>query len=410
MAYLNFLDNIGLVENKENCIQNIADQANISVEELDIAGINKYHEVVENSKRYFNGNLMEESGESNMSKYLWVDTGYRKNGEYPIYCSFVKRMGWEGGFIGTEHYLANKLGIFIENLKEHSTPNVPYSSIVQSSVVALAVPTYSDIKPGSKYATTEFCKEVYSRLLMTDHWDISPKALTGYFLALASRVSVVYRKNGRNSNCYIVNSEATLLVVNSSLVDKFGNDMHILFKYRNGELFEPSFIESKLSLVKIGFSREDTSKDLEPVTFYNSIEDIIFNGKFDDFDLANSRRLEHIIVERRDRFPLEVQALSDSILCSKLIQAVRQGVHISKCDKRYIVPMYSIARDCIQYMFPFHVANDMSEAPELVIIVGKHDGFYDVMTIIPLVEAFINQKTLSPYSDSWILDPDETSK
>lgn len=250
----------------------------------------------------------------------------------------------------------------------------------------------------------DFYLDLYDKILLKKEWGNDTNSLKNYIGAMTSRVAYLYNLDREyiSSPYYTLNEDKSRILINTSLLDKFGNDIFVVFKLRDGELDCPYFVDSKSYLSKLGFSKQAILRPIESVRFYNDVKETIFSGSFEEFDLNNPRRLEHIIVERISRFPKNVQNLSESALCDKLIQAIRFGVRMSKRDSRFIVPMYSIPKAEIQFMFPFHVNNAITESPELAIIVGKKDDFYSVMTIITLEEAESNKRTISPYSDRWI--------
>lgn len=373
MSYLNFLDIIGLVSNKEDCLKEVSLLSGVNVEDLDLFAINTYCEKFPDSTLYLDvSNNPSSEGSVKAVKKL-VDTGYRNKHSLPIFVLFRKTgLGWEGGLVGTYDFLS-------ENKKSN----------------------YVDPKCSSG-EFRDFHADLYERLLIKDSWDVKSYSLRSYLSALTIRAIILYNRGEGIGESFILNSTKTRFLINTSLLDKFGNDIYLVFAFNGVELLAPYFVDTKAYLLKQGFTKEDVRLKLAPVRFYDDYSDLTFRGEIEDFDLGNTRRLEHIIIDRKLRFPEEVQNLPQDLLHNKLIQAINLGVHLSKCDRSYIVPMYSITRNEIQFLFPLHILKSVSESPELVIIVGKNENYYNVMTILSLEDAYINSKVLSPYSRGWL--------
>jgi len=381
MAYINLLDTVGDISKKEEALNALAWAAGIEKTEIDIASINKRAEDPENF-RYFTESFREVDKDDARVFYVWVDSGYLKDGIYPIYFSFMKRgIGLSGAFVGTEKHIidyANKKRL----MRNQELANSQYDSIAHN------------------ISNEDFFEELYSRLLIKDNWKIAENALANYVYAIANRLA---QKVGYdNKDVCIVNKDRTKVIFNTNLLDKYGNDIYVKFNIMGNEIRYPEFIRSKADLIEEGFSKEDLGRSLKSINLYDSIDQLIFHAEEEDFDLENFERLTHVLEERIDRFPEEVRDLPLEILCSKLISAIKLAIRISKRDIRYVIPTYCIHTGEIQFLIPFHVIKSLNEKPELAIVVNKKNGFYAVMTVLPLAEAYANHKTITPYSDEWI--------
>lgn len=373
--YINLLDSIGNISNKDIVLESLAWSAKVNREAIDIAALNKRADEPKNY-RYFTESFTEVDDKDPRVYYLWLDSGYLFNSTYPIYISFKKgNIGFVGAYVGTEKYL-------IERCNKRNDKSIDF----------LVTDNASSDK-------NDFYTELSNRM-MAGQLQNDLRMLSNYIRALISRIT---QKYGLDDTRYcILNKDGSKAIVNSSLVDIFGNDILIVFKVHDNELKSPGFY-SKTQLIAEGFVKEDIIRELRAVPLYDNIKELIFDGEISDFDLDNYSRLSHILEERLERFPEEVRNTPLEILCGKLVNAIKTSVRISKRDPRYIVPMYNINQGTIQFMIPFHVNGALNEKPELAIIIHKLNGFYNIMTVIPTKDAYNNRKIVFPYSDDWIV-------
>ncbi len=64
--------------------------------------------------------------------------------------------------------------------------------------------------------------------------------------------------------------------------------------------------------------------------------------------------------------------------------------------------MYNIKNDNIQYLIPLYINNSIIDEPELVLVVAKLNGFFEVMTILVPDDAYDNARLLSMQGNSWL--------
>ena len=107
MAYINFLDTIGTIGNKEVCLSIIKSRArdgrirNLSDHQLAME-INGNHRKSED--RFFSKEYREYPEYESRVYYLWINTGIKhKEHNEDIYVQFARSKGdWQGGHVGTE--------------------------------------------------------------------------------------------------------------------------------------------------------------------------------------------------------------------------------------------------------------------------------------------------------------------
>ncbi len=398
MKVYNFLGTYGDVGNVEACIETIKRAAN--VEDVDINYLNKYATNVNGAVRYLDEKLIElfDEHRETDAQYMWVDTGY-KAGKYCLYASFYRTpLGWAGAYIGTEDRLREKLN-------RHSYR--PTSLILNSDSKE-----DGEIENRRNYVTDEeyenlnknkFCVELYKRLLIKEHWAKSKRGtnrLTKYLEAVTGKVQHNIKNNIVDG--YILSNDGAKVLVNTGLIDEFMNDIYVCFEIADKKFVNPSIIENKIDIVRKGFDRERIKSMPKPVKFYNKPEELLFHASIEDFDIEDGRRLNHVINERRQRFPDKFSKMGADILGVKLKSAIEKAVRLSERDYKYVVPMYNTSEDCIQFLMPLHIERSIEEPPELVLVVAQIEGFFTVMTILNPDDAYDNARVIAKPGNSWL--------
>lgn len=426
MGYINFLGTIGNVGNAEIAVSILKQLAGL--DEVDLDYVNTYHENVSGSKRYLTGdlkdlNFSDEKTNSRMAQYLWVDTGYKTNDAWKqtIYASFYKSpLGWNGTYIGTEYKLTKYVGEYrykkvttnFENTEEEVEEQTQRDPLIDTENVMFGSYYNDEQTAGSEehkeiaqaLNNNKFCLALYSKLLIKENWAV-PKGnrnrLIKYIDTIATRVQRELKNN--TNKWYRLNNSNTAVVINSGLLDTFMNDIFILFDVNVDNTFsKPRVVDSKTDLLKIGFSKDAIKIMPEPVIFYKDISELVFNADIEDFNIDNRANLTHIINDRRSRFPEKLRDIGADILCDKLKASINNAVNISKRDYRYVIPMYNIKNDNIQYLIPLYINNSIIDEPELVLVVANLNGFFEVMTILVPDDAYDNARLLSMQGNSWL--------
>ena len=75
---------------------------------------------------------------------------------------------------------------------------------------------------------------------------------------------------------------------------------------------------------------------------------------------------------------------------------------MQKRDRNYAKPSYSSRTKGIAWMMPLHMNNEMTEEPELVLVVKKTKVFYEIKTILPYDDTIKDRITaLALYNGLW---------
>lgn len=378
--------------------------------------------------------------------YLWIDTGYVSDiYKQPIFISLVNKDGYYTGYyVGEAKGLSRMMADYfpkhkkyiVSNLSKfkykydvktekrtlkHYLPDEEETTLPKSSVGNAFADKLSGFKsefPAVSSSTEQksledakedfFLREDYrdnSRsftevtqslwdMLLIKHWD-DAEGLDYYIKICGNRLYDLVKKN--KSQYYILNNIKSA-VINTGLLNQFGQDILVLYRlHLKTESYQAyKIIEGKADLLSNDFTREQVSVAIEPISFLEE-EDVFDADSIDDFDI-NYHSLIHILRERKDRFP----DLPEQQLAEKLKNAITLGVTIANRDKSFVKASYSSKQGSFSWLLPLHIERNFAEEPELVMVIVKRNGFYEVKTILPYDETVKDRITaLSLYSKIW---------
>lgn len=197
------------------------------------------------------------------------------------------------------------------------------------------------------------------------------------------------------------------LVFNTNLLDKFFHEVLIVAEVRGQKdgsklLINPRRVKKDLELRKLNFPRD--VKPEQP-RFFERVEEVIYQPTWTidkDFD-----KFTHIIEERRNRFPIDMQSASPDELGRKLDDAISFAVAIAQRNYKFIVPMYRPQTGKIQLLMPIYLKGTYSSKPDFALILtpDKENEYYTPETILPLDAVYQNARLIAKPDDTW-LNPD----
>lgn len=249
--------------------------------------------------------------------------------------------------------------------------------------------------------------QVYERLLNKENWKRTSKNRLGFYLK-ASFAKVMQDQEGLEGNIgngFILSKDHTKCVVNTGLIDIYNNDIYLLDKTNSEKNFynkDIEIISSKATLIGYGFDKEDILDMPEPIRYYTDRRELVFEGTIEEFDLEDDYRLNHIINERRHRFPEEYREVQSDTIADKLKLAIRQALKMQMRDYNHIVPFYSISERRIQHLIPLRLTSDTDEEVELAIVVGRNNGIWCVYTILNTEDAYDNVRLITRPDNTWL--------
>lgn len=210
--------------------------------------------------------------------------------------------------------------------------------------------------------------------------------------------------NSKQGNGYLYSKDYSMCILNIGILDIYGNNIYILDLTPNQKDFKVKrlkLVDSKIDLLDAGFCSEEIKYLPDSLDLSRFHKDCVFDANIEDFDFINTLSLNHIIEERRSRFPDKFKDESVKLMCDKLKEAISLAIKISKTDCRYIIPKYDFERKKIQFMIPFHLDNRLDEPPELAIVVGKQKDVWCIHTVISLDDAIADARILFR-TTSWL--------
>ena len=446
MEEITILNNV-IIDDVEDMVDRLKNSSGIY--NLNIKDIVNFIKTEVNTFFYFDEKMcIKQEGDKGI-KYLWLDTGLETADGKPLFISLLYQGGYYiGHYIGDWRFLSrniisyfpNNTRIINENLKKfevkydkrifkRNVKHLEYEIITENNEIieenkteiarmmeqnGIEITKEKNIEHNDSTCintvtcekgdgqvitcTTENITENVEKLLMINNWK-SIDGLDRYIKIIGTRIGQLIEDN--REEYYIINNLGSV-VVNTGLLNQFGADIHIMYrlnlKFNTYDAYK--IFESKTDYLENDFTKDQILKDILPITFFDKNEEI-FDATIDDFDI-NHRSLLHIIEERRDRFPDNVQVMSDNTIATKINNAIELGLKMQKRDRNYAKPSYSSRTKGIAWMMPLHMNNEMTEEPELVLVVKKTKVFYEIKTILPYDDTIKDRITaLALYNGLW---------
>lgn len=377
---------------------------------------------------YFDSKLKEQDKGDKKSVYAWVDTGYCKN-RIPIFLSLINHDGeYSGYYIGTAKNLmegmCNKDPYHIKEIRRNfdffnrklnkimekraridkvgdeicKVKVCDIAEIMKTNVFDKVDTKKSDGTLDEKISKqySDVTEEIYNALLYPN-WK-SMDGLDTYIKVIGRRISQLmaqdrseyYEKNRMNS-----------VVVNTGLMDQFGSDYLVLYKYHvKQECYVAARVmHSKVDYIEEGFFREQSGIRIKPISFWNEGQNQYLSITYDDLDI-NSRCLSHVVERSIERLPEVFQGLSADRIVQTLRNAIEVGFRFLEKDRHCAKAIYSGGK--ISWLLPFRVNTSYDEEPELVIVISESTEFYEVKTILPYDDEVKDKITaLSLYHQCW---------
>jgi hypothetical protein len=395
---------------------------------------------------YFDEKMnLKEEGERGV-RYLWLDTGLEgSTNKRPIFLSLLSQDGYFiGHYTGDWKFLSGNIASYFpsntrfingnakrfeskynkkieKRERKHLTEKYKESSAVENETVVIEKPMTSvarnmftngihacdfpmateSVEPETKVehepaVPTDITDGVYDSL-MINNWK-TKAGLDRYLKVIGCRIVQLVEQN--KDEFYILNNIRSA-VVNTGLLNQFGADIFVLYRLNitYNVYMAYKIMESKSDYLENGFTKEQILKEIRPINFFD--EETNFTADIDDFDV-NHRSLQHIIEERRERFPENVRSLSSNTIATKINNALELGLKMQKRDRNYAKPIYSTKTKSISWLMPLHINNELMEEPELVLVVRRNKEFYEIKTIIPYDDELKDRITaLSLYNGLW---------
>lgn len=204
----------------------------------------------------------------------------------------------------------------------------------------------------------------------------------------------------------VPNRENTRVSFNSNLMHRYGEDVIVV-----GETFlvaHKQFVYNleTVLLESISYSRYGFDNNLKPRAprFLDDIDSPIY--KSDWLVDQAPERYDHIIKERKERFPERYRHLADHELGRKLKDAISFAKEMAQRSYTYIVPMYYPKTHRTQFLMPIYLDGSWSRRPDFTLVLDPQPEirYYRPMTILGLDEAYQDARLVNKPGESWLND------
>lgn len=255
----------------------------------------------------------------------------------------------------------------------------------------------------------DIINDIYERLLIKENWKFNNKQRLGFYLR--GICLYAWREQQENpdiirGNGYTFSVDKKYCVLNTGLIDVYGNFIYLIDHSPSIPDFYTKIVSimyNKAALLNMGFDINNVKYLPMPINFIRDKSELIFDAKYEDFDLDDTAHLFHIITERIGRFPDKYSNESPLYLCERIKTAIRQAIMISKTDYKYVIPKYDFSRRAIQFLIPLYLDNSPEDAPELTVVVGKQtNGMWSIFTVLYSDDAYDDARLICRANDSWL--------
>lgn len=253
---------------------------------------------------------------------------------------------------------------------------------------------------------SEFVTELYNKLMDKENWaKDNGKWLLEYIKGLVICIDNYRKLRKKDNNGYVLSDGGKKMLFNTGLIDTYGNFIYVIdhtaSTRTNFEKRVLTIVKSKSSLLDEGFTLDKIKVMPKRFKFVSDNRDLVFNSTMDEFDLIDTEHLNHIINERRSRFPEKYANESCKNLADKIKISIEQAIEMQEVNYKYIVPMYNLATQEIEFLIPMHLDTTYGQKPELCIIVAKKNGLWKIFTIISSDLAYSNARLISKVHTTW---------
>lgn len=339
--------------------------------------------------------------EQKNSVYLWMDTGETDQYDNPIFISLVKQQysgEYVGKFFGAPELLANsaKQYFHLSDGECHSAISRFYAKYK----IKLGEKTQDDevLQTETSGDSADIAKKIWNNLLV-NYWK-HQEGLERYIKICGCRIQQL-KECGKDE--YYIKNNIGSLVINTGLINKYNKDILLYYKWHEKDkcYYVERIIDSKSDLIEENFTKEQANKKIKPISFYDDNNIYLQGVTIEDLDISNSA-LDHIIQERRERMPEDVQKMSDEEIADKIHKSMEMGIEMLQKDITYARPTYSGRTKSLAWLFPFYVNRGINEEPEMVLLVAKNGDFLSVKTILPYDDCIKDRLTsMALYRKIW---------
>lgn len=231
---------------------------------------------------------------------------------------------------------------------------------------------------------------------------------------LKAYIENIFEKLKKEENKILKSDDGNFIIFNSNLLDKYFHEIYIVAEVVNSDnevsYRNPFRVKSLTDLIKLKFTVEgkqlkDAKQLPEKPSFFRDINEVIFQTSW--IIDRSFEKFEHIIEDRKDRFPPAYQNKKNDELARSLDNAINYAIAIAHRNYKFIVPMYRPQFDKIQLLMPIYLSGSFTEKPDFALILDPdtEHQIYTPQTILPLDAAYQNARLIAKPDEYW-LNPD----
>lgn len=391
-----------VVTNVERMLLALQDQSKQIITADDLETIKDYINNNDNTIFYFKNDLSELYSTllASPDKVL-IDTGVLNTKKQHLFISLLKdgTNEYRGYFIqtiteffksgrdffnGSSNTYNSRLNDFQNKFKKILDENperfLEFEVVQETPTVSDPYAAEAPKKDENYYKNIDMLTYTLEKLLHDNEW-AQIEGLDRHIKVIGDQINTAIDKG--LDDYFVINSKRDV-IVNSGLMDKFGNPILIMYRLnRTYNHYRPEcIIDKKQDFINYDFTKEQASKNITSIT--NIIAEELRNGistDIDDYDISFDA-LKHILIDRRDRFPETANMLSEKDLSDKIKNALKEGVSKLQVDVNYAKPIYSTETKELSWLFPLRIFAGVGEEPEMVLVVRKQDDFYCLKTVL----------------------------
>jgi hypothetical protein len=264
------------------------------------------------------------------------------------------------------------------------------------------------VRSGYAYCSLEFLKRFYDILLDKEKW---LRVLSSGFLdffrlrSYLSNLCLYAKRIGEfdpDSGSVIFNKSKTKVMFSINLLNIFGNRIILSHTIRTitdaravvVRYLYPVIIGSAKDAEVHGFDSKDYMR-LEPIKFYNSADDLIFQGTIEEFDLEDIHHMSHIRFDRKARLPKFMNDMDEASLSVFIRNTIAVAIKRNTVDYKWIIPSFSVADAMTLFLIP--IFEPETSEPVCALLVGKKStDVWTVFTVLDLEQAYLSARHIAP--------------
>ena len=399
-----------VIDHAEFVRETLAQKLNIDEEIFDLDPMFEYIREENDTILYFNNKL--EIKNRNCADWeagvAWADTGYCDKEGRRLFISFIKSPyfgTYYGHVVGNAKYLCRLMAAKNSKYKNQIYKNWNSIKSLHENILNNRQRKVNDLEEFKKCVELASDKENHDKQVETDMYtEITEKEMTciteeifadlmypswksiygldRYIKVCGTRIKQLV--NDKKNNYFIANKVGGV-VINSGLMDHFGNDYLIMYRrYHKEDEYDYyrvyRIMSSKSDFIEEGFTKEQSAEKIDPINFFNEGENVL-SLTMDEIDMT-PRNLTHIIEERRERFPEKTKYMSVSVMTQRVLNSFKMSISLFERDRTIAKPVYSSRVGHISWLLPLYIERNITEEPEMVVLLDKVSDFYQIKTVM----------------------------